>query len=83
MIKKISNSCSIAPNGYPSEPKTTDHAHNFTTKENEIGPGVEISAWSKLAVSKEEFLSNNMKEQRFIFFLSENFKHFVIKTFHA
>lgn len=66
MIKKHSNSCTVAFNGYPSGPATKNHSYNFTTKEGKIEPEVEVSAWSKLAVSKEEFANNNMNKQRFI-----------------
>ena len=47
---------------YHSEPTTKDHTHNFRTKKNGIRLEVEISACSKLAVSKEEFLGNNMNK---------------------
>ena len=44
---------------------------------------VEIRAYSKLDVRKEELLSNNINKQRFINFLPERFKLFGVKTVHA
>ena len=83
MIKKYCRYCTIIFDSYPSEPTTKDHAHNFRTKKNETGLKVEISAYSKLDVRKEELLSNNMNKQRFINFLLERFKLFDVKTVHA
>ena len=60
--KKYSRSCTILFDSYHSEPTTKDHTHNFRTKKNGIRLEVEISACSKLAVSKEEFLGNNMNK---------------------
>ena len=80
VMKKYSRSGTIVFDNYSSESTTKIHAHNFRRKKNGTGPEVEVSAGSKLAVSKTEFLSNNMNKQRFIHFLSERFKHFGVKT---
>ena len=55
MIEKYLRSCTIVFDSYHSEPTTKDHEHNYRAKKDGIGPEVEISASSKLAVSKEEF----------------------------
>ena len=83
VIKKYCRYCTIIFDSYPSEPTTKDHAHNFRAKKNETGLKVEISAYSKLDVRKEELLSNNMNKQRFINFLLERFELFDVKTVHA
>ena len=50
-ISKYSPSCTLVFDSYYSEPTTKYRAHNFRKKKNGIGPEVEISACSKLAVS--------------------------------
>ena len=83
VIKEYSWTCTIIFDSYPSEQTTEDHAHNYRTKKNGIGPEVEVSDCSRLAISKEKFLSNSRNKQRFINLLSERFKHFGVKTAHA
>ena len=69
IMQNFRKNVAIVFDGYPQKLTTKDHTHKSRAQSTGIGPDVQVTATTELAIKKDVFLSNTRSKQniKFVF----------------